>query len=104
MSEAGIPQLPEFDRPPLVETVLSAQFEPIAGMHTVHFGLFWQRIRREFPEAEEKPSLKPAFERFDESSRRVGRFRFEAREDVQPERMWFVNKTGTEMIQLQVDR
>ena len=64
MSDAGIPNLPEFNRPPVVETVLSAQFEPVAGMHSAHFGLFWQRIRAQFPQVEEKLALESALERF----------------------------------------
>ncbi len=104
MTEIENPKLPDFDHPPVVETVLAAQFEPIAGMRTVHFGLFWQRIRDSFPLTEEKPALEAAFERFGEAPKRIPRIRFEAREDANPERMWFVNQPGTEMIQLQVDR
>lgn len=104
MFEIESSNLPEFDRPPVVETVLAAQFEPIKGMRTVHFGLFWERIRERFPTTEDKPALEAAFERFEEAPKRTPRLRFEAREDATPERMWFVNKPGTEMIQLQVDR
>jgi len=104
MSEADLPKLPDFDRPPVVETLLSAQFELIAGMSTVHFGLFWQRIRDEFPRTEERPALEPAFERFGERPRRDRRFRIEVREDARPQRMWFVNEPGIQMIQLQMDR
>lgn len=104
MAVPDIPQLPEFDRPPVVETVLSAQFEPILKIGTVHFGLFWERIRKEFPTAEGKPSLEQVFERFGELPKRLPSLRFEVREDGKPERFWFVNEAGTEMIQLQVDR
>ena len=104
MEIAGKSPLPNFENPPVVETVLSAQFEPLADMHTVHFGLFWERIRQQFPKTEDKPAIDPVFERFDDYNRSRPRLHFEAREAAVPERIWFVNEPGTEMIQLQVDR
>ncbi len=96
--------LPEFDRPPVVETVLSAQFKPIADMRTVHYGLFWRQIRDTYPGTEEKPALEPSFERFGGGPKRTPRLHFEAKDEAHPERMWFSNREGTELIQLQVDR
>lgn len=95
--------LPEFELPPVVETVLSAQFSPLTEFQSVHFGLFWQSVRDRFPKTEEKLALAPAFERFgDRPKRRT--LHFEAREAGGPERVWFVDATGSEMIQLQADR
>ena len=105
MAEAEISKLPEFARPPLVETVLSAQFEPLAEMGSAHFGVFWPRVRSRFSKTEEKLALEPVVERFNKSPFKRGpRVRFETREGARPERIWFVNEPGTEMIQLQVDR
>lgn len=36
--------LPEFEHPPVVETLLGAQFAPIDGLTSAHFGLFWRRL------------------------------------------------------------
>lgn len=69
----------------------------------MHCGLFWQRIRKEFPLTEGKPAMEPSFERFGEAVKRVPRLRFETREDVGPEKIWFLNSEGTELIQLQVN-
>ena len=99
-----IDDLPEFDHPPVVETVLSVQFEPVEGMKTVHYGLFWERIRQQFPVTECKPALEPVIERFDDPPKRATHLRFESRGDTPPIRIWFTNETGTEMIQLQNDR
>lgn len=32
---------PVFERPPVVETLISVQFKPLAGFRSAHFGLFW---------------------------------------------------------------
>jgi hypothetical protein len=45
--------LADFECPPVVETVLSLQFEKLSAMRAVHFGVFWLRVREEFPKTEE---------------------------------------------------
>jgi uncharacterized protein (TIGR04255 family) len=40
--------LPTFDRPPVVETVLGFQFEPIPKLTTGHLGLFWKSLAEEW--------------------------------------------------------
>lgn len=97
-------QLPTFDSPPVVETVLSAQFDPIANLRTVHFGLFWQRMRDRFPGTDEKTAIEPIFEQFDQTTKRPSRLHFEVREEFKLGRLWLLNEMGTEMIQLQSDR
>ncbi|MGH7048593.1 MAG: hypothetical protein ACREE2_19635, partial [Stellaceae bacterium] len=59
MSDIPEHDLADFDNRPVVETVLSAQFERLAAMRSVHFGLFWQRVKDEFPNTEEHPALSP---------------------------------------------
>jgi uncharacterized protein (TIGR04255 family) len=36
--------LPSFERPPLVETVLGVQFDPIASLGSAHLGAFWKAV------------------------------------------------------------
>ena len=105
MSEAGIPKLPEFDRPPVVETVLSAQFEPLAGNAIGTLRLVLGADTRAISEdgGESRHWSRRSNDLRIVPLRRP-RLRFEAREDVRPERTWFVNEAGTEMIQLQTDR
>ena len=58
---AGRPEdLPDFRKPPLAETVLSLQFEPVAELTTAHVGLLWARFRKQFPMIEEHPPLPPS--------------------------------------------
>ncbi len=96
--------LPEFDNPPVVETVLSAQFEPLAQVRTAHFGLFWNEIKDRFPKTEERPPLEPAFEVFPEPARPPLGLRLEAYESPPIPRFLFTNESGTELVQLQPDR
>jgi uncharacterized protein (TIGR04255 family) len=51
------PLRPHFERPPLNEVVCGVQFEPIAGWQTSHYGLFWSRIRADYPRCEDQPPL-----------------------------------------------
>lgn len=96
--------LAKFDNPPVVETVLSLQFEKLPAMRAVHFGLFWREVRERFPQTEEHPALLPVFERFPEPIPSRGQIQFEAIEAPTLPRVWLINETGTEVIQVQNDR
>jgi uncharacterized protein (TIGR04255 family) len=73
-------------------------------MRSVHFGLFWRRVRDRFPSAEERPALAPVLEQATESLSPVAQLRFEAQETLSPQRLWLLNRAATEMIQIQNDR
>lgn len=96
--------LADFDDPPIVETVLSLQFDRLATMRAVHFGLFWRMVRERFPKTEEQPPLLPVFERFPEPVRPTGQIYFESIEPPTLPRVWMINEVGTEIIQIQNDR
>lgn len=51
--------LPDFDTPPVVETVLSVQFEPLPLVRPAHLGLLWNEYRSSFPKTEERPRWTP---------------------------------------------
>lgn len=96
--------LPDFGNPPVVETVLSAQFEPIAELQTAHLGLLWAEYRDTFPKTEERPPLEPIIERFPEAlAPRLG-LRLHSLEKPPVPRLSFTNEHGNEMIQVQTDR
>jgi uncharacterized protein (TIGR04255 family) len=48
---------PHFQKPPVVETVLSVQFDRLGEFRTVHFGLLWEMLRDKFPITDELPPL-----------------------------------------------
>jgi uncharacterized protein (TIGR04255 family) len=94
--------LPDFRKPPLAETVLSLQFESIAGLTTAHIGLLWQRFRDRFPLIEEQPPLSPILEKFGPPSPAQVEVTVEEKPPVP--RLWFLNQDKTELIQVQADR
>jgi hypothetical protein len=94
--------LPDFRKPPLAETVLSIQFEPVAGMTTAHLGLLWNRFRKQLPVIEEHPLLPATFENFELPSPAQVEVTFEEKPPMP--RVWFLNQGGSELIQVQADR
>jgi len=96
--------LPDFSNPPVVETVLSVQFDRLATVHSAHFGLYWNEIQERFPKTEERGELPPAVERQPELLAPGVGIQFEALEAPPTPRFWFINEDGTELIQLQRDR
>lgn len=96
--------LPDFSNPPVVETVLSVQFDRLSAARTAHFGLYWNEIRERFSKTEERAELPPAIERFPDLSMPGVGIQFEALEAPPTPRFWFTNEGGTELIQLQRDR
>jgi uncharacterized protein (TIGR04255 family) len=97
--------LPNFGDPPVVEVALSVQFEPIKGLRTPQLGLLWREFQDQFPVTEEHAPLDPAIERFG-GVPRAGKaaVRFQMLDAPPTPRCWFLNQTGTELIQVQSDR
>ena len=103
MSEPQSP-LPEFKNPPVVEVALSVQFEPIEALGGPQLGLLWSEYRERFGKTEEHPPLPPAIESFGVPTSLPERVRFEVRDAMPSPRFWFVNESGTKLIQVQQDR
>ncbi len=51
------PDLPDFSTPPAIETLLGFYYAPLKGWATPNFGLFWQDIRKDYPQVEVQPSV-----------------------------------------------
>ena len=94
--------LPDFRDPPLVETVLSLQFEPLQEFSLVHVGLLWHKFRHTFPLIEERTPLDAARETFEVPSPRHEEVPIEGRPPLP--RVCFLNESKTELIQIQADR
>ncbi|TXL69378.1 TIGR04255 family protein [Vineibacter terrae] len=92
---------PSFTDPPVVEVVLGVQFVPLDALQIAHFGLFWEKLGREFVTTESKPSLEQMIEQPDVHGQRVT---FEMIEGFPGARVWFVNADKTELLQVQADR
>jgi uncharacterized protein (TIGR04255 family) len=98
------PDLPDFEEPPVVETVLSVQFEPLTDMRTAHLGLLWEKFRTNFPKTEERPTLARVFEQFPDTQRARLGLELQTYENPPVPRLWFITTQGNEMIQVQPDR
>ncbi len=55
-------QLPHYDRPPVIEVVLGVQFDELPRFLSVHQGSFWELVKSDYPEAEDRPPLVSVFE------------------------------------------
>jgi uncharacterized protein (TIGR04255 family) len=51
---------PEFERPPLIEQVITVVFDALAGFGIGDIGRFWTEIEDQFPLCESAPPLDPA--------------------------------------------
>ena len=96
--------LPDFGRPPINEVVLSVQFEPLDPLLTHHLGMFWETIRERYPRAEVHPPIESAFERLGSPVVRPPGIQIEFAQPPLFPRLWLLNQTGTELIQVQQDR
>ena len=94
--------LPDFERPPVVEVLLSVQFRALAQLAIPHFGLFWQRIRSTYPRFQVHPPVNPAFERFGEPIVRAPQISIEF--GSPPVRCWFIDESENRLLQIQNDR
>lgn len=95
--------LPDFAQPPVDEVALSIQFPPVAGFDIPHYGLFWQRLRDDYPRTEVKqpiPNLTEEFGPHAAFARQVG-LTFLELPDV---RCWYLDESGTRLVQVQRDR
>lgn len=54
--------LPNFDRPPVVEVVMGVQFKQLQAMLAPHYGDFWNTVRAEYPLCTENPPIMPVVE------------------------------------------
>ncbi len=95
-------KLPEFDKPPVYETVLGLQFSPLKGFLIPHFGLYWGKIREEYQQQELHPPLGPTIEQFGADLRKETRLRVELLHAPEV-RCWFVGVDGTKLLQVQRD-
>ncbi|PJA78298.1 MAG: hypothetical protein CO149_04795 [Nitrospirae bacterium CG_4_9_14_3_um_filter_51_5] len=96
--------LPLFNDPPVIETVLGVQFSPLSEFSIQHFGLFWSKIRKEYPNCSPQLPLPLVIENFEEKGATKPPATINLIEDLSYLRAWFINKSQTRLIQIQKDR
>ena len=101
-TEKGI--FPDYDSPPVVETILGVQFERLPDFKNAHLGAFWKTLdTKEWSVVSDAPRLQPQFERFTESARWARGAQFSLSQDLSS-RLQVRNNDGNRMIQVQNDR
>lgn len=98
-----ISELPAFDRPPVSETALGVEFQPVPGWGVPHFGLFWSEIRSEYPRFEVQPPLASQIERFG-SEPQVSPSLIVEFSDAGRSRCWFFHENNARLLQVQDSR
>src|SRR4051794_17684467 len=87
--------LPDYDDPPVVETVLGVQFAPLQGWGVPHYGLFWTEIKSEYPSFQiQDPVPKDVNFSLGLEMRPSARLEFSA---GAPVRCWFFDETRTRL-------
>lgn len=97
-------RLPDFDDPPVVETVLGVQFSPLERFSIPHIGLYWTKIRSSYPQCETQAPLSPVVEEFGPRKPRTDATPGIEFAPEPPVRCWFMNPSSTRLLQLQKDR
>ncbi|MCA9126872.1 MAG: TIGR04255 family protein [Planctomycetales bacterium] len=87
--------------PPVVETVLGIQFADLARWSTVHHGLFFSRIRADFPKFRLMPEQPAIVESFPATPRGI---RFGLTNQPGPDCAVFLNENETQLIRIQRNR
>ena len=90
MSKEDSISLPNYNNPPVNEVVCGLSFAKIEKFKSHHIGLFWQKIKDEFPIVEHATRLEDKLPKFD------------LKEHLP--RVWFVRNEQNRLIQLQDDR
>jgi uncharacterized protein (TIGR04255 family) len=99
------PGLPDFTDPPLSEVVISIQFATPPKYSGAYIREIWSLFERDFPKVQEMPALPPTFEVFGGPELPAMRLmNFGMITGGLRNRYWFLNNTGTEVIQFQQDR
>lgn len=92
--------LPKLDRPPVTEVVLGVAFKDLP-IQVAHIGLFWQMVRDEFPNIEERPPLGLIIEG------EIGnqpQMQLELLQSPPLPRTWMISRDGSTLLQVQRDR
>jgi uncharacterized protein (TIGR04255 family) len=89
-----LPDFPDYQNPPVMEVVCGITFDKLVGFKAPHFGVFWQRLRDEYPLCQSAPPLG---------------FPSVPVEDIKEfplplPRIWFISKDQSSVVQLQSNK
>lgn len=87
-----VPSLPDFDNPPVIETVLGVQFTPLQSFSIPHYGIYWDKIRERYKQCQVHPPIAISINEMMNLA------------PSQNFRCWFVDESQNNLIQVQQDR
>ena len=96
-------QLPSYENPPVVETAIAIQFQPLKQLSNVHLWEFWSSIRDEYPKTQDQEPLDQKTELFGDDIQRMPRLpqiQFRAHSS----RLQAISADGHAMVQVQNGR
>lgn len=96
--------LPSFRKPPVIETALSVQFEPLKAMSNAHLGLFWNRVRTKYPNVQDADPIEPQIERFGDDLPRARFPQFRIAASHPAIRLRMMSEDGHLLLQIQNGR
>lgn len=98
-----MPGLPDFDNPPVIETVLGLQFTPLSKFDVPHYGLYWDKIRRSYDRFEVHPPIVSTVDERGSDAPIKGQIfiNFPSGNNF---RCWFIDESQNNLIQVQRDR
>lgn len=97
-------QSPNFEFPPVIEVVLSVQFEPLNGLKITQLGKLHSIFESDYPNVSEHNAIDPKFENFDSDPLRSNQITLKLVDTKDMPRVWFSSKDGNKLIQFQRDR
>jgi uncharacterized protein (TIGR04255 family) len=107
-------KLPTFRKPPVVETVLGVQFDPLPKFQNAHLGAFWRHLlvravgagdsdAHRWINVNDAPPIEPAYERFEDERNWGPELTLRLTADVAC-RLQIRNADGSAMVQVQNGR
>ena len=94
-------EMPDYNKPPVVEVAMGIQFAPLTALTTGHVGLFWAGVREQFPNVEDRA---PILHWVETAALQGAEAQVRLLERPELSRTWFIDSTGTRIIQVQRDR
>jgi len=93
--------LPDYDNPPVTEVVIGVQFDRLEKFNALHPGIYWQRVKDNYPVFKAHPPLADKVEVFDSLPPPPKEVMFS---QVPPiPRCWFIENEQNRVIQLQAE-
>lgn len=93
--------LPDYANPPVIEVVCGVHFAQLERFKAVHVGMFWERLKADFPEVQEHPPVATSIENLGSPVSQTAEIQFV--ETPPLPRVWFLDAAGNRIIQVQRD-